>query len=118
MRLSIIIFTTLLLITNSALAAETAYVTNQRFMPLAPRTTGSTVQHPLVAQPTKFLPLTQSRFPMPIKQANIIKNDLTTKAEEDKIVAENFPEKIITDKKIDMSQEQAKQLLSIFAETQ
>lgn len=104
MRLLTIIFTILLLTTNSTFAAEAAHVTNQRFMPLAPRTAGSTVQHPLVTQPTRFLPLTQSRFPMPVRQANSVASEL--------------PEKPTSGKKTDMSQEQAKQLLSIFAEAQ
>lgn len=104
MRLFIITSATLLLIANSTFAAEAAHVTNQRFMPLAPRSSGSTVQYPSVAQPTKFLPLTQSRFPMPVRQANSVASEL--------------PEKPTSGKKTDMSQEQAKQLLSIFAEAQ
>ena len=106
MRPHTIIFTilSLLLATNSALAAEAAYIANQRFMPLAPRSTGSTVQHPLVAQPTKFLPLTQSRFPVPARKPTIDTSD--------------FPALSASDKKNDVSQEQAKQLLSIFAEAQ
>ncbi len=108
-----------LLIINTALASESAYTPPQRFMPLPPPKINSSSQHQLNSQPTKFFPLTQSRYPMPIinnTKGNIVRKDAVITKKED-----GFPPtstKIISGNTANMSQEQAKQIISIFATTQ
>lgn len=107
-----------LLIVNSALASESAHTPTQRFMPLPPPKINSPSQHQLISQPTKFFPLTQSRYPMPIvnnAKNNIVrKNNVITKKEE---LLPPTPTKIISANTANMSQEQAQQIISIFATT-
>lgn len=110
-----------LLIINSALASESVYTPTRRFMPLPPPKINSPSQHQLISQPTKFFPLTQSRYPMPTinntkgNKDNIVKKDGVISKKED-----GFPPtstKIISGNTANMSQEQAKQIISIFATT-
>ncbi len=97
----------LLIATDCAIAAESAYIGNQRFLPLPQKSTvANPVQRNIVNSQQKFFPLSASRFPAPARKEN-------ADAGLPKEIAARNP---ASDKKNLMSQEQAKQILSIFAE--
>ena len=98
----------LIIATDCAIAAESAYIGGQHFMPLPQR--GSVAgQRNIGNAQQKFFPLSASRYPAPARKEN---SDAEL-AREPKEIAAISP---TSDKKNPMSQEQAKQILSIFAE--
>ena len=114
MRRQIIIIILQLLAVNSALAAEAKYTPTMRFMPLPPPKINSPSQHKFVSPPAKFFPITQSRYPVPMALQTGAKDNMVKTAE---VVLPDAPDKIISKNKANMSQEQAQQIISIFATT-
>jgi hypothetical protein len=108
--LKITLIILLFLMANNSLASESAYTPTQRFVPLPPPTANER-QQPIVTPPNKFFPLTQSRYPMPIR--NDVKIKMAVKNEPSQLE----PTKIFSKNTANMSQEQAEQLISIFSST-
>jgi hypothetical protein len=105
----------LALLTASPLfAKESTHVQGQRFMPLPAITINSRSQHPLIMQPAKFFPLTQTRYPLAIRVPIRSEEKKTSLVKEDDFSP--TPNKQTSNNKTKMSTEQAQQILSIFAD--
>ncbi len=98
----------LFLMANNSLASGSTYTPTQRFVPLPPPMTNARKQ-PTITPPNKFFPLTQSRYPMPIRNDVKIKNAAKNESSPPE------PTKIFSKNTANMSQEQAEQLVSIFS---
>lgn len=115
MRWQIIIIILQILTLSSALAAEAKYTPTVRFMPLPPPKINSPSQHKFAPPPAKFFPITQSRYPVPMQLQTGAKDNMVKNAE---VVLPDSSDKIISENKANMSQEQAQQIISIFATKQ
>lgn len=92
---------------NTSFASEPTYIGNQKFFPLQTQNVRTIPAKERTAEnsPKKFFPLSASRFPAPIR------NEAVRQEQKENVID---PQK--SGKKEPMSQEQAKQILSIFAE--
>jgi hypothetical protein len=115
-----------LFVTDFAMASESAYVPTRRFIPL-PTPKHNLNQQQAIDQPqAKFFPITQTRYPMVIRsEKNSIAGEIVKENSEIKNVArninaelpDNFDSKVWSGKKVNMSEDDAKQIISIFTAT-
>ncbi len=111
MRL-VVVFLLQLFVADMVAASESAYVPVRRFMPLPPVKSGVNVQPVGRKPPAKFFPLAQAtRPPMPLNhnENNMLENDVAPK---NPAGGNNN-----SGKKVNMSEEDAKQIISIFTAT-
>ena len=112
-----------LMLPDFAVASESAYVPTRRFMPL-PAPKPNLNQRQAIAQPqAKFFPIAKTRYPMPMRSAKnsiasgIVGENKTIKNAAENINAElppNFDNRTGAGKKVNMSEDDAKQIISIF----
>jgi len=115
-----------LLVTANAIASESAYVQSRRFMPLPPPKTNLNTQRTVSQAPAKFFPITQTRYPMAIRsEKNSVAAAIVKNAGKNTLMDNNIRElpsdyavKSASGKKINMSQDDAKQIISIFTATE
>lgn len=100
-----------LFIMDLAMASESVYVPTRRFVPLPPVKSGANVQPVGIKPPAKFFPLAQIRAPMPLTHSenDIAENDVSPK---NPAGGNNS-----SGKNVNMSEEDAKQIISIFTAT-
>ncbi len=114
-----------LLVNANAIASESAYVQSRRFMPLPPPKNNLNTQRTVSQAPAKFFPITQTRYPMAIRsEKNSVAADIVKNAGKNTLMDNNIRElpsdyavKSGSGKKINMSQDDAKQIISIFTAT-
>ncbi|MEQ1706168.1 MAG: hypothetical protein ABL867_09395 [Rickettsiales bacterium] len=114
-----------LLVNANAIASESAYVQSRRFMPLPPPKNNLNTQRTVSQAPAKFFPITQTRYPMAIRsEKNSVAAAIVKNAGKNTLMDNNIREllsdyevKSASGKKINMSQDDAKQIISIFTAT-
>lgn len=123
LRLMLVLMLQLIVI-DYATASESAYVPTRRFMPLPPPKP-SLAQRQETTKTTKFFPLTQTRYPTPARlQKNSIASGIVKSAgknitPENNIgeLSDNYVNNAGSGKKVNMSEDDAQQIISIFTAT-
>lgn len=120
----VIILLLQLFIADWAMASESAYVPTRRFVPLPPAKSNFTPKQ-IIGQPqARFFPLSQAHHPMPLRseKTSIAANAVAKSRDSNNNFSQNSEELLpdsntnqASGKKLDMSRDDAEQIISIFS---